>query len=175
MSAISTMLIGAAGTAVATFFQNRTWARQTAHTERERRLTETKAVFDYFSGIYGKRLYLMQRLYWAYEDKKEEAETASRKAAYDAVLMEWNTNLPLNASKLSVYFGSPFSAYFGEHIQASFIKVNGMLNKFKRIQGEIPQEDKEEFWKSIVYIGNMIDYFLACMLEKIGEIAKEVH
>lgn len=163
---INPILVGAAGTAIANWFQNRSFVAQSEAQQRNAEYNAAQSFFATLTKAMGARLYLMRRAFWAITAKeKNEAEIASRWQAYQVVLVDWNSSLSLNDAYLTNYFGSATAERFFDEIQKGFIGLHSSLQKLH----EGTQKTASKWDETAVQLGHTITEFdkdLLLMLQR---------
>ena len=128
---LGTILIGASGTAIGAFFQNRAKKNLVIQKTEERELTQAQKLFDALSLQMDTRLYAMRRVYWAIKfDSIDEKEVQVRWDRYQDILIAWNNALNQNLSMIQRYFGPEMYKEYQTKIQKGFSESHSLLRNY---------------------------------------------
>ncbi|MCP5048910.1 MAG: hypothetical protein GY940_17195 [bacterium] len=142
------IIVGAVGTAVANFFQSRTWNHQQEVIKKEQELKNATALFDNLSTDMDFRLYSMRQICWAIvSGEMTEPEIDARWTAYRQILYNWNKSLNKNFSMVDRYFGKHMRKLFEDKdgIQERFSKLHNILYRLYFDKADRPKFRRESF------------------------------
>ncbi len=171
MGMFGTVLLGAIGTAVGTFFQNRTEEKAIRTDRRKRELESANTIFTYLSKKMDQLLYHMWQVFNAFKHKAKDTEKKKKWDAYTEVYREWEGTLNLKFAEILQYFGPGMEKDFKE-IWGSYIGLRKQLDQLYYHNADIDFENEESpplFVKIAVELGYDIRNFNKEMLRMMQE------
>lgn len=93
----------------------------------EQRRVAATALFDELSPLMDKRLYLWRQVAWGIEDRLVEESLSVKRAAYRALMLDWQFRLNRNRALVCRYFGPASGAVFEERILPGLRSVHDTL------------------------------------------------
>jgi hypothetical protein len=106
---IGFLLTSVLGGGLGYLFQSRAWSHQHDLTQRDYEREQALKTFEEVSARMDKRLYRMNRLYWAAAQRSRGADNQSQwdgaRADHTSVLYEWNDNLNRSLALVQTHFG----------------------------------------------------------------------
>lgn len=148
MAFLATILVSGIGTAIATYFTNKSWDHQERVKMKETELQVANDIFTSLSSEMDTRLYSMRQVFWGIESGSvPEEEMAERWKNYQKILFQWNSTLNKKLSMTERYFGKKMSDILEFEIQENFRALHGLLNEYYQKVDQRKKFDKAKFNK----------------------------
>ncbi len=141
MLILETIVIGAVGTAIAGYFQNRAWKYKQREEQKVKEVGTALELFKRISEKMDVRLYSMRRAAWSVgeEDQQEKREQ------YQKTLYNWNETLNRDIALIERYFGQKKSERFEQQISWKFVELGRKLGEMYRKTETISEEQTNKF------------------------------
>ncbi len=127
MGVFGTIIIGAAGTAIGTYFQNKTAENKRKLALRERELSTANDIFERVSKKMDQLLYSMWQTYESFTYNLDEEEQNARWDNSKEVFKQWDSSLYLEFAHINRYFGPTMYSFFKEKIWRRFLIMDKQL------------------------------------------------
>jgi hypothetical protein len=146
MGILSTILISGIGTAIGTYFTNKSWDHKEKVEMKQNELKNANELFESLSSDMDERLFNMG---WVFPGIKSESvpekEVEEWWEIYQKILVEWNGKLNRRIAKIERYFGKKLSDIFDFKIQEKFCELNEMLDEYYREVEQRKDFDRVKF------------------------------
>jgi hypothetical protein len=123
------------GGALGWWFQNRSWTHQHEAQQRDEERMQALKVFEEVSSLLDRRLYRMQRVFWAAARRaRTGADSGGRldeaREDYREVVATWNDNLNRVLALVQTYFGGAARQHLEDVIYEEFSAIGRALEQF---------------------------------------------
>lgn len=127
---LTSIIIGAMGSVIGVYLQDRSWEKQykLSLIENDRKMAEE--IFSEISRLMDSRVYKTRLLLNAKYNEKNYPLTLQK---YSNHLVEWNENLNRNVALIKSYFGSDVSTYFYNDIHLGLRKIGSKIQNCREI------------------------------------------
>lgn len=146
---IGFLLTTVLGGLLGSWLQRRTWDHQQEVQLREEELRRADEICQRVSKLLDKRLYRMQRVYFALATKSEVPGRAARIKKsieeYNVILYKWNDTLNVNLALMGTYFGETARDWLDTQIYENYKQVGGELEDYyqRMTQGTLDEHSLE--------------------------------
>ena len=127
---LTTAIAGAIGTAVATYFQDRSWHHQQRERKKESENKLATEVFEQLSRAMDQRIYTMRQVHWYITEEYSEADIEGIWEEYRQILFQWNGNLNRTLSMVERYFGHKNTGLLEKELQPRFRELHILLRGY---------------------------------------------
>ena len=127
MGVFGTIIIGAAGTAIGTYFQNKTAENKRKLALRERELKVANGIFEEVSKRMDLLLYSMWQTYESFSYKLEPDVQEKRWLDCIQVFKDWDSSINLEFARIKGYYGENMYRFFKEKIWRRFLVMDKQL------------------------------------------------
>lgn len=170
MAVLTPIIIGAIGTAIASYFQEKNWRHQNEVQSRESEREKATQLFDTLSSAMDTRLFSMRQVFWGIDSPNiTEQEVKERWAAYRSTLVTWNNSLNRNLSMVERYFGDKARVVFEEQIQPGFRRLGLLLADYYYNVDKRKDFDKGEFSKTADALNELMREANIAMIKSIQD------
>lgn len=172
MGLLSTILISGIGTAIGTYFTNKSWEHKEKVEMKKQELINANELFESLSTDMDKRLYNMG---WVFPDIASESDPEKVEEwweTYHQILVEWNGKLNRRIAKIERYFGKKMSDFFEDEIQAKFKELHNILEQYYLEKEKRKDFKRDKIEKMAVDLEKQIRQFNLDMIRSIqnGEV-----
>ena len=128
MSLLGAIVLSAAGTAIATYFQNRQQKNNHLMALRQRELDTADEIFKTVSKNMDRLLYTMWQIYHCYNHHMDRGSLEQRWKDYRDIYTIWESTLNLESARIRQYFGLKMANTFKYGIWKSFLTMRRELD-----------------------------------------------
>ncbi len=127
---LTSIIIGAMGSVIGVYLQDRSWEKQykLSLIESDRKMAEE--IFSEISRLMDSRVYKTRLLLNAKYNKKNYSVSLQK---YSAHLIEWNENLNRNVALIKSYFGTNASNYFYNDVHLALREIGSKIQNCREI------------------------------------------
>jgi hypothetical protein len=118
------------GGALGWFFQTRSWSHQHRAQQRDEERVQALKVFEEVSSLLDRRLYRMQRVFWAARAGGDTGRLDAARDDYRQVVAIWNDNLNRILALVHTYFGGAARQHLEDVIYEEFSAIGRALEHF---------------------------------------------
>lgn len=127
---LTSIIIGAMGSVIGVYLQDRSWEKQykLSLIESDRKMAEE--IFSEISRLMDSRIYKTRLLL---NSKYNKGNYLLNLQKYSAHLVEWNENLNRNVALIKYYFGTNASEFFYNNIHLALRKIGSKIQNCREI------------------------------------------